>query len=237
MPSASRGGIMNSEKGQTFPLALIALAVGSLVISPFLGHASSMLTGSRIYGQAITEQYSCDAGIEWALWKLKGNPLLTTNPDYDSTPLEPFPDEINSSSFPTTEIRFIEQSENIVTETLEWETEPGWNDYPLELLAPATISLAIETEAEYVKVKLLGDQIEMHLLKDPPYETELEIESPGSYIIQVETPAFRGLVTMVVTIRYPAAIYDIRAQKDNTIITARAKAGYLGVGVISWQVE
>jgi hypothetical protein len=42
---------------------------------------------------------------------------------------------------------------------------------------------------------------------------------------------------MVVTVTYAAAIYDIRAQKDNTIITARAKASYLGVGVISWQVE
>lgn len=228
---------MNSEKGQTFPLALIALAVGSLVISPFLGHVSSVLTGSGIYGQAITEQYSCDAGIEWALWNLKGNPLLTTNTTYDAAPLEPFPSEINSSSFPTTEIRFIEESEDIVTETLEWETEPGWNDYPLELPAPATISLAIETEADFVKVKLIGDQIDMHLLKDPPYETELEIASAGSYIIQVETPAFRGVVTMVVTIVYPAAIYDIRAQKDNCTITARVKAGYLGVGVISWYVE
>ncbi|MCK5433926.1 MAG: hypothetical protein KAI42_01385, partial [Dehalococcoidales bacterium] len=81
---------MNSEKGQTFPLALIALAVGSLVISPFLGHASSMLTGSRIYGQAISEQYSCDAGIEWGLWKLKptvetGDPL-TISTTYDAAP-------------------------------------------------------------------------------------------------------------------------------------------------------
>jgi len=63
--------MMNSEKGQALPLALIALAVGSLVIAPFLGHASSMLTGSRIYGQAITEQYSCDAGVELAIWHLQ----------------------------------------------------------------------------------------------------------------------------------------------------------------------
>ena len=68
--------MMNSEKGQTFTLALIALALGSLVIAPFLGHASGMLTGSRIYGQAITEQYSADAGVEYAIWNLQSGESL-----------------------------------------------------------------------------------------------------------------------------------------------------------------
>jgi len=227
----------NSEKGQALPLALLALAVGMLVISPFMRHASISLISSQIYEQAIIEQYSADAGVEWALWKLKKNPLLTTNHNYDAAPLEPIPDEINSSSFPTTEIRFVEESEEIETIILEWEIEAGWNDYPLDMPGPGTVSLLVETEADYVKVKLLGDTPQMYLLKDPPYTTELQIESAGSYIIQVETPAHRGLVTMTVTIIYPAAIYDIRAQKDNSIITGRAKASYLGIRVISWEVE
>ncbi|MBA7660585.1 hypothetical protein ES703_68588 [subsurface metagenome] len=234
---------MNSEKGQTFPLALIALAVGSLVISPFLGHASSMLTGSRIYGQAITEQYSCDAGIEWALWKLKRNPLLTTNPNY--TLLEPIPSEINSSSFPITEIKFVvEDGEDIVTETLEWWSDSGWNEvHLLDILGASTMSLLIETEADHVKVKLyegkhpLGVYDFMDPPDDPPHELELEIDSEGLYEIHVQTPSEGALVTTTVTITYPVVIYDIRARKDNTIITARAKASYLGVGVISWQVE
>jgi hypothetical protein len=229
---------MNSEKGQTFPLALIALAVGSLVISPFLGHASSMLTGSRIYGQAISEQYSCDAGIEWALWKLKGNPELTTNTSYDAAPLEPIPSEINNSSFPTTEIKFVEGGEDSKIETVEWETTgQGWDDHPLYMPGPGTLDLLIETEAEFVKVKLLGDKPKEYNLFFPPFELELQIGSAGFYIIQVETPNFTGLVSMTITTTYPAAIYDIRAQKDNSIITAQAKASYLGVGVISWQVE
>lgn len=61
---------MNSEKGQALPLALLALAIGSLVIAPFLAHASSSLIGSRIYGQVMSELYSADAGVEYALWKL-----------------------------------------------------------------------------------------------------------------------------------------------------------------------
>ena len=65
---------MNSEKGQAFLLALIALGIGALVTAPFLGYASSSLIGSRIYGQAIAERYSADAGVEHAIWRLKYEP-------------------------------------------------------------------------------------------------------------------------------------------------------------------
>ena len=67
--------IMGNEKGQALPLAMFVLAFGTLVISPFLGHASSSLVGSRIYEQAITERYSCDAGIEYAIWSLQSGNL------------------------------------------------------------------------------------------------------------------------------------------------------------------
>ena len=66
---------MGGEKGQALPLAMFALAFGTLVISPFLGHAGSSLVGSRIYEQAITERYSCDSGIEYALWNLQSGEL------------------------------------------------------------------------------------------------------------------------------------------------------------------
>jgi len=66
---------MNSQKGQALPLAILALALGTLVITPFLGHASSSLTGSRVYEQGITELYSCDSGIEYAIWGLMNGEL------------------------------------------------------------------------------------------------------------------------------------------------------------------
>jgi len=62
--------MMNNQKGQALPVALVILAAGILIITPFLSHASSNVTGSRIYGQAITEQYSADAGVEYAIWQL-----------------------------------------------------------------------------------------------------------------------------------------------------------------------
>lgn len=61
---------MNGEKGQALPLAILALAIGTLVITPFLGHASSNLIGSRFYEEAIIRHSSCDAGIEHAIWSL-----------------------------------------------------------------------------------------------------------------------------------------------------------------------
>jgi len=63
--------MMNSQKGQVLPLALVALAIGVLTIAPFLGHAGSSLIGSRIYGQSMSEQYSADAGVEYAIWHLQ----------------------------------------------------------------------------------------------------------------------------------------------------------------------
>jgi len=68
----------NGEKGQALPLALLVVALGALVITPFVGHAGSSLIGSRIYGQAINEQYSCDSGVEHVIWNLT-NGGLTDN--------------------------------------------------------------------------------------------------------------------------------------------------------------
>jgi len=62
---------MNSQKGQALPLALVALAIGMLVVAPFLSQAGSSLIGSRIYEQSISEQYSADAGVECAIWHLQ----------------------------------------------------------------------------------------------------------------------------------------------------------------------
>jgi hypothetical protein len=61
---------MNGEKGQALPMAIIALAAGALVISPFLSHASSNLLSSRFYDDAISEQYAADSGVEHGIWSL-----------------------------------------------------------------------------------------------------------------------------------------------------------------------
>ncbi len=62
--------MMNSQNGQALPLAILALTIGSLVVAPFLGLAGSDLIGSRVYGEAISQQSACDAGVEHAIWSL-----------------------------------------------------------------------------------------------------------------------------------------------------------------------
>ena len=61
---------MKGEKGQALPLAMMALAIGMIIITPFLGHASASVIGSRTYGDSIKNNSACDAGIEHAIWAL-----------------------------------------------------------------------------------------------------------------------------------------------------------------------
>ena len=60
----------NGEKGQALVITLFLVAFGTLVITPFLSHAGTGLIGSRLYGEAISQQYSSDAGVEHAIWDL-----------------------------------------------------------------------------------------------------------------------------------------------------------------------
>lgn len=60
----------SDEKGQAFPLALIALAVGALLIMPFLNGVSTHLLASQKFAASTSEQYAADAGVEDAIWKV-----------------------------------------------------------------------------------------------------------------------------------------------------------------------
>ena len=71
---------MNSEKGQALPLAMMALAFGTLIIIPFLSHAGTSLIGSRLYGETILQKSSCDAGVEHAIWNLTRGSLAEQLP-------------------------------------------------------------------------------------------------------------------------------------------------------------
>jgi len=237
---------MNSEKGQALPLAMLTLAIGTLVIAPFLGHASSSLIGSRIYGQAITEQYSCDAGIEWALWRLNENPALTTNTTYHTSSLEPIPSGINGSSFPNTEVRFVEDAGATETITPEWQDGEGEHNYDFQASDKGSITVVIDnisaSKPVIVELSHVSGQPDYEFRGDGPYIAEFEIDSAGSYNILVTLPRENkygslGPGPITISITYPIASYDIRAQKGDRTITVRATASYLATRVISWQIE
>ena len=79
--------LTGASPGQALPLALVALAVGTLLVSPFLADVSVNLLAGRRTDENIVRYYSAEAGIEWGLWRLKNNPLLTTEETYTGTPL------------------------------------------------------------------------------------------------------------------------------------------------------
>jgi len=80
----------SGQRGQALILVLIALALGSLLITPTLGYVSTGLIGSRISEEQLLEQYAADAAIENALWQLQYNvdgmtdQLNYENPSYDT---------------------------------------------------------------------------------------------------------------------------------------------------------
>jgi hypothetical protein len=70
----------NGEKGQALVIVLALVAFGTLVITPFLSHAGTGFIGSRLYGEAISQQYSSDAGVEHAIWDLRYDDLASKMP-------------------------------------------------------------------------------------------------------------------------------------------------------------
>jgi len=203
----------NSERGQALPLALVALAAGVLIIAPFLGQVSSTMIGSRTYAQTMTEQYSCDGGVEWALWRLKENPVLTTNPNYNSTSLAPFPSQINGSSFPTTEIRYVESAEGNGTITPPWQDGQGWHDYPVGQVVPGTLTVVINniTASKNVQIRLKDrPSPPQDFQGDGPYIANFTIDYTGSCTVQVKLPSTKkygpmGPGPISISITYPTA--------------------------------
>ena len=62
--------ILRSEGGKSLPAALITLAVGSLLITPFLAFVSSRSLGTSSASTVMASQYSADAGIEYGIWSV-----------------------------------------------------------------------------------------------------------------------------------------------------------------------
>lgn len=58
------------ESGGSLPAALITLAVGSMLLTPFLSFVSTRSLGTRAAGETFHEQYAADAGVEYGIWSL-----------------------------------------------------------------------------------------------------------------------------------------------------------------------
>ena len=76
---------MERQRGQALILVLIALAFGSLLITPTLNYVSTGLLEIRVAKEQLLRQYAADAGVEYSLWQLKYNvDGITDQLDYDN---------------------------------------------------------------------------------------------------------------------------------------------------------
>jgi hypothetical protein len=65
---------VSGQEGRALILALMVLAISSLLVPPFLSHITVKLRTIRSTEQAMREQYASDAGVEYAIGQLLYNP-------------------------------------------------------------------------------------------------------------------------------------------------------------------
>jgi len=66
------------ESGQALVMALLALALGVLLIAGFLYYVSTSQRAVTATRQQTEEHYAADAGIEHAIWQLQNTSLTQT---------------------------------------------------------------------------------------------------------------------------------------------------------------
>ena len=69
---------IGAEDGQALPLALLILAVGSILLTPFLNLVGNALMATRSLAGLQYEQYAAEAGAEDAMWRLRYGGLPAT---------------------------------------------------------------------------------------------------------------------------------------------------------------
>jgi len=124
---------MKNERGQALPLALVALAIGTLLVTPFLRGVSVNSIASRNYSGSMLQQYSCDAGVEDAIWDLTEGTLaaqLITSGDSVSYSLS---ESVNGVTPDVTVTRDEATVADDDFETGGWSGGSGWlNDWYYE---------------------------------------------------------------------------------------------------------
>jgi len=70
-------GIPRDESGQAVVIALVALALGILLVSGFLYYVSTSQRASRGAREQTVDRYSADSGVEHAIWRLTHEPGFT----------------------------------------------------------------------------------------------------------------------------------------------------------------
>jgi hypothetical protein len=120
--------IKTKESGQALTLTLAALAIGALVIGPFLSQASTALIGSNTYNTLLKATYAADAGVEHAVWSLTDNGMAAALPNVGNNTTYSLPNTVNGIT-PSITVTNTQSStipigtiSNAVTDTFNFDT-------------------------------------------------------------------------------------------------------------------
>jgi len=94
------------EVGVSLPLALIILALGVVLATPLLLAVSTNLQASQTVDQHLEEQYSSDAGVEYAIWKISNDPDFRSQLESSSPVTITLPTSVNGS-MPTVTVALV----------------------------------------------------------------------------------------------------------------------------------
>lgn len=73
------------EQGQALVMVLLALLLGTLLVSTFLFFASTSQRATTAVQEQTVDRYSADAGVEDAIWKLQNQPGFTQTVNISGT--------------------------------------------------------------------------------------------------------------------------------------------------------
>jgi len=232
---------LRSSRGQALPVAIAALAVGAVLITPLLLGASTDSNYTATVGNRAKDRYSMDAGVEWSGWRLLSNPQLTTDTSFNATALQPFPAAVNGSPFPTTEIRLVAGAGAVESQNPAWQGGGGDKCYTVSASSAGTLSARVTVNAGQVWAALLAGGAPctrpgglQPLSGGSPYGADFSLAAAGTYqlLIGVDT-ATAGAISLSV----PAATYEVHSIIGSRSVVARLVAGYSGVRVASWQLN
>jgi hypothetical protein len=232
---------LRSSRGQALPVAIAALAVGAVLVTPLLWGASTGSNSTAMVGNRAKDRYSMDAGVEWSGWRLLSNPQLTTDISFNAAVLQPFPATVNGAPFPTTEIRLVVGAGAVEAQNPAWQGGGGDKCYTFSASSAGTLSAHVTVNSGHAWAALLASGAPctrpgglQPLSGASPYGADFSVAAAGTYqlLIGVDT-ATTGAVAMSV----PAATYEVHSIAGSRNVVARLVAGYSGVRVASWQLN
>ena len=232
---------LRGSRGQALPVAMGALALGAILVTPLLTGAGTDSRATSLVGQRAMERYSMDAGVEWSGWRLLSNPQLTAATSFTAVPLQPFPATVNGSAFPSTQIRFISAAGAVEAQSPAWQGGGGDKCYAFSASEAGTLSARITVNSGQVWATVLSSVAPctkpgglQPLAGSSPYGADFTLAAAGSYQLLISTDtASSGTIALSV----PAATYEVQSVVGSRNLTARLIAGYSGVRVASWQLN